>query len=417
VAVRAVRQIQNLTLNYLGLLVIRLDMPDLISRLAETYPRVDTNLLIVTGDGKRIHNRGLELDWGKDIPGMIKGETYGLKTFGGRKYFTASIKSSYTEWTYLSILPYERIYQQIFWLRSIMVVIFILLFTAALWMGMSFTKSITRPIENLALLIKQVERGDFSIRVEQALPEHSAEEIRHLYRDFEIMLTRIDMLIQEEYEQQLLLKDTKYRALQAQINPHFLYNTLDSINWMAKAHRQREISAMVVALGDLLRSAIGKDDILAIREELKIVQNYITIQKIRYEERLIFETQLDEECLDASIPKLSLQPLVENSINYGLEKMVGICRILVRVSAVDGMVMVTVEDNGPGMDRDVLDQQMLGAIKPKGSGIGLKNIDDRLKTLFGPKYGLRVISQPGHGTQVSMFVPVRAVVSRENPGG
>lgn len=415
-AVRAVRQIQNLSLDYLGLLVIRLNMPELISRLAEFYPRVDTNLIVMTGDGKRVHSRGLDPDWEKDLSRMLKGEPYGLRTFGGRRYFTASTKSSYTGWTYLSILPYDRIYQRILLLRNALMAVFVILFTLALWMGLGFTRSITRPIENLARLIKQVEQGDFSLRVEQALPENSPEEIRHLYRDFEIMLARIDALIQEEYEQQLLLKDTRYRALQAQINPHFLYNTLDSINWMAKAQGQREISAMVLALGDLLRSAIGKDDVLAIREELKIVQNYITIQKIRHEDRLVFETQLDEECLDALVPKLSLQPLVENSINYGLEKMVDTCRIVLRVGAADGMVVITVEDNGPGMDVDVPDRQALGAIRPKGTGIGLKNIDDRLKTLFGPEYGLRVTCQPGRGTQVSMFVPAGSGVPRKNTG-
>ena len=406
-AVRAIRQIENLTLDYLGLLIIRLDMRKLIGSLSGTYPRVDANLQIVSGEGKKIHSSGVELDWKKDVLDLKRGTDYGIKTIGSRKYFTAFFKSDYTNWTYINILPYEIIYQRIFWLRNLLVAAFIALFALVIWMGVRFTSNITKPIENLASIIKKVEKGDFSLPTDHSVAESSVEEIKNLYTDFSIMIGRINTLIQEDYKKQILIKDTKYRALQAQINPHFLYNTLDSINWMAKANQQAQISTMVEALANLLRRSISKQDVITIQEELEIVGNYIAIQKIRYEERLDFSLDVEDGCLDCLIPKLTIQPIVENAVNYGLEKMVGVCRIKLGVIAAGGIVTLTVEDNGPGVDTDLLDKRRRGEGGTKGSGIGLKNIDDRLKMFFGSGYCLRVTGKPEQGTQVTMAIPAR----------
>lgn len=232
------------------------------------------------------------------------------------------------------------------------------------------------------------------------------DEIGVLQRDFTIMIQKIDTLIKDDYTKQILIKDAQLKALQAQINPHFLYNTLDSINWMAKLNQQRDISVMVESLGNLLRSAIsGKEPIITLKEEVQLLKDYLTIQKMRFGDRLQFQLEIDQQWLSLKIPKLILQPIVENSINYGLENTLGICRITVKAVPDSDCLNITVIDNGPGIPDELLKKLAQGEVKPKGSGIGLQNIDHRIKLIFGEEFGLSVTSELGVGTKVLIRIP------------
>ena len=163
----------------------------------------------------------------------------------------------------------------------------------------------------------------------------------------------------------------EFEALQAQINPHFLYNTLETINWSAKMARQPHISSMVESLGFLLRSSISlKEPLIPLSQELGIVLHYINIQRIRFEERLDFRLDVPDVLMPVLIPKLSSEPLVENAVNYALEKMTDTCVIAITAEEKDGLIELTVSDNGPGMDESILMRLKSGEVKPKGSGVG-----------------------------------------------
>ncbi|NLW56926.1 MAG: sensor histidine kinase [Firmicutes bacterium] len=328
-----------------------------------------------------------------------------MKTINQEKLFIALTQGEYLGWNYANVLPFAQIYENIFLLRNTMLLIFTGVFVGALWLGMKFAGNITRPIESLVQKMKEVENGDFQIKGLEPPGEYQIEEISHLYRDFAMMMERIDTLIKENYQKQLLLKDTQFKTLQAQINPHFLYNTLDSVNWMAKTNQEPRISMMVEALGRLLRNAVHKQDLITIADEVKILENYITIQKIRFEERLNFTIKVEEELNSCLIPKLTLQPIVENAVNYGLESKTGVCQIEVRMIKTGDLVEISVEDNGPGMEPGYWERLAQGLVKTRGTGIGLKNIDDRIKMIYGDEYGIRVDSELGVGTKVSIFFP------------
>jgi len=233
------------------------------------------------------------------------------------------------------------------------------------------------------------------------------DEVGLLQRTFRQMITQINTLIKENYANQLIIKETEFKALQAQINPHFLYNSLDSIHWLAKKSEHAQISSMVVSLAFLLRSSISlKQNVITVAQELEIVNHYITIQNYRFQKRLDFHMEIPEVYHTALIPKLTLQPLLENAIQYGVETMIEPCRIRLYAEPLDGKLAIVVEDHGPGMEEYFLKQVLNGEVETRGTGIGLLNIRDRLRLAFGDDYGIQVESTVGFGTKVSVLLPL-----------
>jgi two-component system, sensor histidine kinase YesM len=232
------------------------------------------------------------------------------------------------------------------------------------------------------------------------------DEVGKLQQNFQTMIQQIDELINENYSKQLTIKETEFKALQAQINPHFLYNTLESINWLAKGNGQTQISRMVESLGFLLRNSISlKKPLITIEEELTIVKNYVVIQQYRFEERLDFHMEVDEDIVGFYIPKLTLQPLIENAIHYALEPKIDPCRISIYSIVNKETIKLIVEDDGPGMESAFIEKLKKGEVKTRGQGVGLSNIDDRIKLSYGEKYGVSIESGHNKGTKVIIVLP------------
>lgn len=404
ICAREIRKIKNLSLEYLGILIIRVNMANLVQQSTGLVNR-DVNLMIrsgkkiIYGSNPDLVKLGLALHF--DSP-----TGYGVIQSYGKSYFEAHTRSDLTGWTYISILPYETVFRQIRSMRNIVLAVFGALFVVTVFISMKFARNLTEPIEALTARMKQVENGNFEPVKDHGFNPPRSDEIGQLQCDFDIMIQKINTLIREDYTKQIVIKESQIKALQAQINPHFLYNTLESINWLAKMNHQHDISQMAESLGNLLRNAISnRDQIFTIREELKLVQDYIAIQKIRFGERLEFELEADPDLLGYKIPKLCLQPIVENSINYGVEKMIETCRITVKITADSDCLRILIADNGPGIDSGITSELNLDELHPRGFGIGLKNINDRIKLIFGDEYGISVTSRLGQGTQVTLRFP------------
>jgi len=399
---RIIRRIEGLKLDYLGLLVIRIDMKNLVNSATYIQRGPSINLQILSED-KNIFSIGKDVKLEKEEFFDLN-KNYGIINIDKEKYFIAYMKSPYTDWIYVNIIPFESIYERVKILRNITIFVYFLIFILVSLLSLRFSNKITIPIEKLSLKMKRVEGGDFSIDDDINI-ESDIEEIKSLYKDFRIMIQKINNLIKENYLKQILINETRYKILQAQINPHFLYNTLDSIYWMAKMNKQKEISIMVDALGNLLRGSLDKRDIISIREEIEILKNYITIQKMRYGERLDFQMNIEEDILDYSIPKLSLQPIIENSINHVLEKIVGVCKIKLEGKKYEEKIIFSVEDNGKGIEENILEKIDKGEVKPKGFGIGLKNIDERIKMTFGDEFGIKIGKGTEGGARIEIIIP------------
>lgn len=404
---RQIRKTKDLSLKPLGTLCIKVDMDQIVNMVYDL--KEDKNELYIRDNSQIIYPYGNQIKNNIHLEKVFSGSKgYDIVTINNTKKFVSYLKSDYSQWIYINIISYDNIYNSIITVRRRIISFYIILFIIYVFLASGFSRSITKPIEKLAKKMKKVENEEFDINIKEYIDYEGDNEIKHLNKDFEIMLSKIDKLIEENYKKKLVIKDTQYKALQAQINPHFLYNTLDSINWMAKVNYQEDISEMVKALGNLLRNSLSKNDhLITIGEELNLLKDYIKIQTFRYEERLQFIMNVHEEILSYCIPKLVLQPIVENSIKYGLDKMIEGCKIEIKSVLHKDCIEIRIIDDGPGMDEHVLEKIKNDEVRSKGNGIGLKNIDDRIKMLYGIEYGLYINSKLEKGTTISMYIPYK----------
>lgn len=262
---------------------------------------------------------------------------------------------------------------------------------------------ISRPIKRLRKSMQAVEMGDFDIRVDI----QSTDEIGELGKDFNIMISEIRTLIKQNNVQQELKRKSELKALQMQINPHFLYNTLDSIIWMAEGRKEQEVITMVSSLARLFRLSLGKGkEIIDIGSEVEHVGHYLTIQKIRYKDKLDYEIKVDPDILNFKTVKIILQPLVENAIYHGIKHKASPGKITITGKRSAHGVELAVHDDGIGMSRETLSKLSApGETNSSGGGLGVRNVDERIKLYFGKEYGLDFESAEDKGTTVYVRLP------------
>lgn len=264
------------------------------------------------------------------------------------------------------------------------------------------SRLIGKPLRGLASAMESFESDadHFTYR-----PVGGTREVQELSDSFEHMVLRIQELMTTVREEEVNLRKTELKALQAQINPHFLYNTLDSIAWMCEQGRNADAVKMVHALARLFRISISRGhELIPIAKELEHAESYLQIQMYRYKNQFTYTFDVDPDCLGYYCNKITLQPIIENSINHGLDLMVDEGRIDVRVRFDGDDIVFSVQDNGVGMGPEQLEAIMQNGPTDR-TGIGIKNVNDRLKIYFGRNYGLSITSEPDVGTCVEIRMP------------
>lgn len=279
---------------------------------------------------------------------------------------------------------------------AILLTVFILLYSVRL------ARHITEPISALASKAQKLGEGDFSITP----VETNSIELQTLDGGFNEMVGRINALMEKQIENQKYLHRAELELLQAQINPHFLYNTLDSISILAENHRDEEVVKMVVSLSVFFRNSLSRGkDIISLQAEKDQVTSYLEIQQIRYSDILSYEILIPDELLDCMVPKLILQPLVENALYHGTKNKRGLGKILITGKSLGDEMLLEVRDNGAGMDEEQLKALQAGVYEDRHTGLGLMNVHKRVKLYCGDKYGLSFQSKLGEGTVVSVLLP------------
>ena len=266
-------------------------------------------------------------------------------------------------------------------------------------LGLVFSRLFTRKIEQLTRNMDQVNHG---IR-EVTVYSDSEDEVGLLIRSFRRMMGEIDRLISEVYENKIALKEFELKALTAQINPHFLYNSLSIINWMAIRSDQKEISKVTLDLSTFYRTALSKgEDMVTVENCIRNIQAYLSIQLVMHDNDFQIEWNIDPQVKTEKVPKLILQPVVENALEHGLDVKEEGEKIL-KLSFLDNGsdVLLRVEDNGLGMEQEVAQR----LIMYQAEGYGLKNVNDRICLLYGKDYTIRILSKVGEGTRVEMRIP------------
>lgn len=265
-----------------------------------------------------------------------------------------------------------------------------------------FSRLFSRPVKSLAKAM-----GEFEGNTENFTfcPVRGTSEIVSLSESFEHMANRIQRLMEQVRQEEISLRKTELKALQAQINPHFLYNTLDAIAWLCEEERNQDAVEMVNALARLFRISISRGhELITIEKEMQHARSYLQIQKFRYKNQFTYQFDVDEECLPYLCNKITLQPIIENAIYHGLDRMVDEGQIKIGIHQDGDRILFTVEDNGVGMSEDQC-REILHKEPGDRTGIGIKNVNDRIKIYFGNEYGLTIESELDEGTCVTICMP------------
>lgn len=266
-------------------------------------------------------------------------------------------------------------------------------------------RSITMPITRISRVTDQVAKGNLSVRA----AAESGAEARMLSDSLNAMIDKINELLDQVTTEQIRLRKAEFELLQAQINPHFLYNTLDTIVWLAEAGDQKRVVSMVGNLSDFFRTSLNQGkDIISIREELAHVRSYLEIQQVRYQDILRYEITVPEDLYEYKIPKITIQPLVENALYHGIKNKRGQGTITVTGERSENGFVLYVRDNGIGMTQERLNEVRAGIQKLSYTGkeiYGLYNVNERIRLNFGETYGISIESTYGEGTCVSISLP------------
>lgn len=291
--------------------------------------------------------------------------------------------------------------------RSLMVIMGMMLVVVCVFV-MLLSQWLTRPTEQMLETIERIKNGETQLRVQ---PVGWSEELKVLGTEFNDMLDRVQAMAQEEYKYRLLVERTEYKMLQAQINPHFLYNTLNTMSGIATAQNCPLVSGLCHSLSAVFRYSLNMtDEFSTVQKEMEHVKNYLYVMDVRSGSDVSYEYQIAEETLQDQLPRICLQPIVENAITHGLRNVRRKDKKLT-ISAVheNGLLLIYVEDNGTGMDAEEMNR-LLEKNDPKrvetGVSIGILNVNARLKRVFGEEYGILIDSRMGEGTKVSIRVPI-----------
>ena len=417
-AVRTIRQIDDFSLTSLGLLIVNINKNKLIDSRFDYFSKVGYYFSIFSDDNIILEEKsGVELTpWELDIYDY---SGHSFKSINRKNYLINYSTFSYTGWKFAFVLPIQNIMMQISQIQIAIILVYLIIFAATTYFVIRFSSTIVKPLEKLmtnmtAIKDQWFKNDDYSNYLSNIVFTHNndKDEIKFLERDFKLLIDRINSLVKENYDEKIIKKEWELKALQRQINPHFLYNTLDSVYWLSKMNNQDQISIIIKSLGNLLRNSIyNSDNIITLGEEIGILKDYINIQKFRFQDRLKINLHIDDNIMEYRIPNLSIQTLVENSISHALEVKVGDCIIDIWGSLENGNIKLSIHDNGPGVDIEMLQKLQRMEIETKDEGIGIKNIDQRIKIIFGNQYGLFLESEEGKWFKVDILIPCKKEVT------
>lgn len=322
---------------------------------------------------------------------------------------TSLVQEAVFQYIYYEISDLQQMraeYQRFFMIMiRFLIIAFIFVLILIILLSYFIPLSITRPIKRLSEVTDQVAKGDLTVRSDV----RSGVEVSMLSDSLNSMIDKINELLEQVTKEQVRLRKAEFELLQSQVNPHFLYNTLDAIIWLAESGEQKKVVSMVGSLSEFFRTSLNQGkDIISIREELQHVRSYLEIQQVRYQDILEYEILVPKELYSCLIPKITLQPLVENALYHGIKNKRGHGKILIKGKVEKEYFLIQIEDNGIGIDEERLLQVRDGIshkVPTEKNIYGLYNVNERIRLNFGEKYGISIESVYGEGTLVNVILP------------
>lgn len=331
------------------------------------------------------------------------------ENFSGEERISIVKTVGYTGWKIVSVISKEQLYARWDQMNKIRLTIVLLAIIIVITINRLLSERITQPIRKLEDSVKELE-----LHNPDSIYVGGSVEVQHLGMTIRKMVSQMKQLMDDVVREQEEKRKSEFDALQSQINPHFLYNALDSIVWMIEGEQYKDAVTMVTSLAKLFRISLSKGkSVISIKEEFQHASNYCYIQQIRFKNKFEAKFSLEAEIENCATIKLIIQPLIENAIYYGLESMDGDGILQVNGYRKQGDVYIDVIDNGIGMPPEQVEHLLTDGQyeRKRGSGIGLRNVDQRIKLYFGDEYGLIIESEPDEGTKVSIHLPERLEVN------
>ena len=396
----------------MGLLCISYNDNFLQSFSDISYLDAGSELMIVDSEGAVLSCAG-EKDRGSHFPWMEKlVNSKGGFAKNGMLYSYQKVG----KWNFYLVngVPIEDFYLSILRMLPILIVAVLVMILVSLVIGRRLIRRLYHPLDYLVGEMNRVAEGRLDVRI---CGENTGEDFQKLAKGFNYMMDEIDALMHRVQQEQIQKERIRFNALQSQIQPHFLYNTLECIHWQAEVEGSREISTMVSALAQYYRICLSRGrDIIELWEELEHVRNYLIIQNMRYDNIIEYEMKIPQLYWNVKIPKLTLQPLIENAIYHGIKCKEG-CKgkIEVNVQKEENTLILTVSDNGCGMTEEKIRLMNEKISSFQNDGYGVQNVNKRIELLFGSQYGLRYRSNESRGITVEIYLPL-SDDSQQNSG-
>ena len=391
-----------------GILLVDMDFSGIRQLFAKVNSQNMGYVYLMDSDGKIIYHPRQNLIFSNMIQEnneMAKTYEDGAhrETFEGEDRMVAVKTVGYTGWKIVSVMPMEKFLGDFSRTRTMAVMIIIVAILVMIFANQFVAVRVAKPLRNLEDSLTGI-----GMDREPQIYIGGPPEIQHLGETIRSMVEQLRQLTDDIVREQEEKRKSELDALQSQINPHFLYNTLDSIMWMIEAEKYDDAISMVQALSRLFRISLSKGKhIITVGEELQHAKNYLDIQKYRYKNKFTSYFEIEEGIEKYKTIKLIIQPLIENAIYYGMEYMDGDGEIYVRAYTKEEDLFIEVEDNGLGMQKAQVESLLTDGtrIRSKGSGIGIRNVHQRIQLYFGTEYGLEILSEPDEGTMVRIHLP------------
>jgi two-component system sensor histidine kinase YesM len=385
------------------LLIVSLDE---ISKICNRIPIAKNGMVLLNNEvGQTVFNNHNEFIGQVGTPEITLAKGTSELKINRERMMVSADKSDYTNWTLATINPVKELTEETIGIRNFTIAIFSICLLVSALISIWLSQTVTRPLRSLQLLMRQVEKGNFQV----SFPVHQTDEIGELGNSFNHMVERIQALVKRVYQEEIRQKEAELAALQSQINPHFLYNTLESIQMVVENDDGETASTMISALCHMLRFTARRGDVVNIGDEVKHITDYLYIQKMRYGKRCQYVIDIDPSIHLYFAPKFILQPLVENAIRHVVEKTNSPTQLMITVSKSAEGVQFIVQDNGPGIPGEILHKLQAKfegeQLLDQEHGIGLLNVHSRIQLLYGTEYGVIVTSKKGEGTTITVRIP------------
>lgn len=404
----------SLTMEPLGILMasIKVSYLEKMTEDAQESLSADVFLLDDTKEWILKSGEGVSEEWKSQLRGMSGSF---VKKIDGQVYNFVHKKNADTGFTLVGMLPMSFLQKTARELQKTAVILMGLSVLLCVILTTVLARGLAGPIEQTSSAMKKFAGGDFTVR----LPEGRGDEIGAMNSVFNHTIEEVETLLKKLVEMETVNKDIEFQALQAQINPHFLYNVLDTINWMARKKGEENICRMVTAISSLMRASISnKKSMVSIREEMKYIQDYIYIQETRYGDKLTSYMDIEEEIRDILIPKMMIQTLVENAVVHGMENATWDCFLSVTGEVLEDSVVITVKDNGVGIPPQKLEQILHPGEEQETfkageerthTNLGLYAVIKRMDYVYDGTANIDIISEEGKGTEIELKIPLEKV--------